>query len=49
MWKTVQKIKNINGLVNKTNFINTVQHKPRSFSTVLDRKQVKCFTNNFKS
>ncbi|XP_023298532.2 paraplegin [Lucilia cuprina] len=49
MWKTFQKVRNINGVVNKTNYLQINQFKPRNLSTVLCRKQLKRFEDEYKA
>ncbi|XP_037823031.1 paraplegin [Lucilia sericata] len=49
MWKTFQKISNINRVVNKTNYLHINQFKPRNLSTVLGRKQLKRFEDEYKA
>ncbi|KAM7346789.1 SPG7 matrix AAA peptidase subunit, paraplegin [Cochliomyia hominivorax] len=49
MWKYYRNLKNINGIVNKTNFINLNQFKTRNFSAVFGRKELKQLENEYKA
>lgn len=49
MWKTLQKIRNINEVVSKSNFINLNQYKPRHFATLHTRSQLRQFEYEYKA